>query len=223
MLDPQAQLTRMSEQLGLPLIDSELAVFKNEFLDDALRHTAYSLNDLDADPSCPPIVRDCYRFLLEAAKDDVDVVSELFKKKVSDWHKEHKRNLPMLRLLDERWNDNATLERNLNTHRERIVNLTAERASLTQEISRQSATGKRLESEITRLESARSALEARSHELVAQVDREKSIAANRQATIIRLNSTLNNKEREIIDIRNSTSWRLTTPIRWLRERFMVRK
>jgi len=216
MSDPQHQLQRMSKQLGLPVIDSELAVFKNEFLDEKLRHTAFTLSDLQQDSSCPAIVTDCYQLLLEAAKDNVDVTSESFKKQISQWHNEHVRNRPMLQLLDERWNENTALERHLKTHRERIVDLNQEKNSVAQEVSQQRANSKRLESEVDRLESARSALESRTHDLVDQLGRE-TAARNR------LTETLNKKERDMIEVRNSTSWRLTAPIRWARERLFARK
>jgi len=66
-------------------------------------------------------------------------------------------------------------------------------------------------------------LESRTHELVDQLGREKSTVAEQQISNNQLTHTLNVKEREMIDFRNSTSWRLTAPIRWVRERFLARR
>lgn len=69
MADPDLEIKRMSEGLQLPIMQSELEEYKSQFLDYGMRNTLFTLDDLDHQPECPPIVRDTYQTLLVHAED----------------------------------------------------------------------------------------------------------------------------------------------------------
>jgi hypothetical protein len=70
MREPQAQLQRVAERLGLPAPDAgELRRFEREFLDEALRHTTYDPHEALGDSPLALLTGDAYRQLFEAATD----------------------------------------------------------------------------------------------------------------------------------------------------------
>jgi hypothetical protein len=79
---PYEQLARISHRLGLPLPardDERVAAFEKEFLNQDLRHSRFTYDDLNHDSRCAPLVRRAYKtFLdcaLERANPDSDAVS----------------------------------------------------------------------------------------------------------------------------------------------------
>ncbi len=69
MQAPDAELARMAERLGLTIDPVDLAIYKDEFLDEQLRHTVYAPLDLTLDEKCPPVAREIYECLLELSAD----------------------------------------------------------------------------------------------------------------------------------------------------------
>ncbi len=70
MREPQAQLERMAEQLRSPAPNPlELQRFREEFLDEGLRHTTYGPNDALGNSPVAQLTADAYRQLFETATD----------------------------------------------------------------------------------------------------------------------------------------------------------
>lgn len=61
LVDPPAQLARLSRFLGLPIIEDEFRAFVGEFIDSSLRHHSNSLGGREV--SVPALARDIYNFL----------------------------------------------------------------------------------------------------------------------------------------------------------------
>ena len=67
---PGEQLTRIAEQLDLPVDEAvgfAIREYSEEFLQTEMRHTAFTDDDLESDPSLNPLVRDAYRWLRRLA------------------------------------------------------------------------------------------------------------------------------------------------------------
>ncbi len=64
---PRQELENISDFFGLPLIESRLEEFESTFLDDKLRHTHYTVDDLQLVNSAPRQVKALYSALSEAA------------------------------------------------------------------------------------------------------------------------------------------------------------
>jgi hypothetical protein len=75
MADPCAQLERLAGALGLPLDTGTRAAierYATEFLAPGLRHSRFTVEDLEQDPHVNPLTRDAYRWLRRLAADQVD-------------------------------------------------------------------------------------------------------------------------------------------------------
>lgn len=101
---PEFELNRIARTICLEINPREFQIYRNDFLDQRLRHTVYNLNDLLVDNACPPIVHEIYTFLLDlaSAKEGADNI-ELKKKSVS-WSYEFERLQSPLFLIDRLFN-----------------------------------------------------------------------------------------------------------------------
>lgn len=103
MRDPAGQLERIAGVLRLPEHPQRAAgirAYADTFLEGRLRHTRFTLQDLDADPRVHPLVRDAYRWLHRLACDAIDADSpELW----HDWARIEQGTFelaPLLRHID---------------------------------------------------------------------------------------------------------------------------
>ena len=72
MRDPEFQLQRIARDLELPLDTSELAAYRERFLDSQLRHSERSVDHIATDADWMPLVKEVYAMLREAAEDRID-------------------------------------------------------------------------------------------------------------------------------------------------------
>jgi hypothetical protein len=71
MLDPRGQLERIAQRLGLARQNpSDVDRFSSDFLDAKLRHTVFSVADIDTSTEAGCLTRDAYGLLHEVAVDE---------------------------------------------------------------------------------------------------------------------------------------------------------
>ena len=73
MADARHELTRIATRLDLHLDEARLAEYQNDFLDELLRHSVASAEDLKNDPLSPPVVGMFHELLFLAARDAIDL------------------------------------------------------------------------------------------------------------------------------------------------------
>jgi glycosyltransferase involved in cell wall biosynthesis len=100
MTSPRDELRRTAKCLDLKVDESELEKYESAFLDEALRHTVYELNDLFFDVACPPIVREIYAALLDVASDKTSITDQALQIKIMHWVGEFERIKSSLILAD---------------------------------------------------------------------------------------------------------------------------
>jgi hypothetical protein len=100
MFSPEFELNRVAEKLDLKINEIELEFYKSQFLNTALRHTTYSLDDLSRDAHCPPLVREVYAALLEVASGKAHLEDPTMQNQIVSWKKEYERLKPSLILID---------------------------------------------------------------------------------------------------------------------------
>ena len=100
MISPEAELIRIANKLNLQVNHTELNKFKNDFLDNKLRHTTYQLDDLKLDHTAPPLVTEIYSKALGAATDKIELDAEEFKTSVREWNEELSRQKTALLFAD---------------------------------------------------------------------------------------------------------------------------
>lgn len=73
MMEPRAELERIARGLAISSDEKNLAReidrFTNEFLDEKLRHTLFSIDDIDVSTSAGRVTRDAYALLFDLACD----------------------------------------------------------------------------------------------------------------------------------------------------------
>jgi hypothetical protein len=82
---PERELRRIAKQFNLKTDPTELQNYKTKYLDQGLRHTVYTLQDLAIDDACPPLVREVYDELLKVASDKVDLNDVELANKIDQW------------------------------------------------------------------------------------------------------------------------------------------
>jgi GT2 family glycosyltransferase len=97
---PEAGLAVLAEGLGLKINDLQLKEYLSNFLDENLRHSVFSLDDLSADRACPPMVSDVYAALAEVAAGNKKLNSQWLYELTSQWAAEHKRAQSTLHWMD---------------------------------------------------------------------------------------------------------------------------
>ena len=100
MQSPSHELNRIANSISLEIDPVELESYETVFLDEGLRHTVYTINDLSLDATCPPIVREVYAALLNAASDNFNLSDAWAKNKILDWSDELERLRSPLLLID---------------------------------------------------------------------------------------------------------------------------
>ncbi len=116
MSSPKNEISRIAGRLDLDIDPQELRHYEADFLDSALRHTVYDLNDLSADDACPPLVKEIYTALLDVASGHMDLDHPTLQLLVERWASEYRRLRPALVLADKlsksaAINNQAILER----------------------------------------------------------------------------------------------------------------
>lgn len=97
---PEHEIGRIGNRLDLPIDPIELQHYKNEFLDQRLRHTHYGLNAFPQDDACPPLVREVYAALLDVARDYVQLDAPEMQSRIFQWAAEFNRSESLLMLAD---------------------------------------------------------------------------------------------------------------------------
>lgn len=97
---PESELVRLSKALNLEIDVTALQAYKDDFLDENLRHTVYVADDLLVDETCPPLVHEVYATLLEAACDKLDLQDGAVRGRIEDWFGQYQQLQYPLRLAD---------------------------------------------------------------------------------------------------------------------------
>jgi hypothetical protein len=74
MADPVGQLERLARTISLPLNEAthrSICVYRDEFLQPGRRHTVFTMEQLGADTSIHPLVREAYGWLFGLASDEI--------------------------------------------------------------------------------------------------------------------------------------------------------
>lgn len=142
--DPKREIKRIAAGLELTIDPVALQDFIDEFLDESLRHTVYSLDDLTQDGACPPLVREIYPELLGIASEGSRQGADALGQKMAQWLTEFLRSTPALDLADKLTRELAKLngqmcdrEQALIERDTQIGRLNDKITQLTQQISEQ--------------------------------------------------------------------------------------
>jgi glycosyltransferase involved in cell wall biosynthesis len=120
---PDQEIIRIAKHLKLNVSQDELLTFKNEFVDQTLRHTFFSIDDLKNDSLCPPIVTKTYDSLLNFAKYEKSIFQESIQKFISNLKIEFNTTRSESLLIDELYGQLECLSIKENDHINQIQHL----------------------------------------------------------------------------------------------------
>jgi len=243
MASPIDQLNRISEFLGQEIDKEELGIYRTDFLDNELQHNVYTLDDLKSDLTCSPLVLEIYSFLKDLSLPQSKISESRLDKKTKEWNVRFRELGPALKLIDSyhaKLADSLQTIHGLNLHtleksqsiveKETHIN-NLDRALLSKEnhISVLDKTIYDKDIHISNLNKSINekeihiAIQEKTILAINQALKEKDIhISNLDQSISLLNDHLNHKnsklntlETEISTILNSTSWKVTQPLRSL--------
>ncbi|MEO7728237.1 MAG: sulfotransferase [Burkholderiales bacterium] len=111
MQAPERQLNRIANHLKLEIDPEASHNYRFDFLDSALRHSVYSLQDLSLDSACPALVREVYTSLLDVAVDQRTVDDVEVNAACVRWARDLERSIWLLKQADRLYAKNLHLHR----------------------------------------------------------------------------------------------------------------
>jgi O-antigen biosynthesis protein len=210
MEDAAQQLNRVAKYLHLKFdVNSQaFAEYKNEFLEDGLRHTRYHSSDLALDRAAPSQVNELYNALLSMATDlsehDSPAINTMLKKMMETLRQNH----PILRYISD--------------CEQRITEMTSQNTIQKNRLIEQEKQASELNTLLAERDSELAGLNQATVERENQLANLNQVAAERMALISEIRSTVATQESQIRtlqetiqEIYQSRSWRVTRMMRYL--------
>ncbi len=101
MESPEREIRRVAESLSLTVDAGELAEYRDNFLDSQLRHTSFTVCELEEARAVHPLVGRVYRGLLEFAADRRSLRDPAATALFAEWHQEFAAMTPLLRMIEQ--------------------------------------------------------------------------------------------------------------------------
>jgi hypothetical protein len=187
MCAPEAEICRIATGMQLVVDMDALQEYRNDFLDNSLRHTCYAPQDLSVDDSCPPLVRELYCSLLKTATEVTQGDDNDLGDPILSWVLEFERITPLFVLVDALDGDNKAAVKRYD-------------AEITFRDGRIDELSREYDHAVVQRDDQ---IEHLNHQL-----------AEREARIAGYEQALEQKNEELADLLHSQSWRITKPLRW---------
>jgi len=121
MSAPAVELKKIAETLELSLDSAELEKYQSEFLDEALRHGRYQLEDVRQSEAVPVLVREIFEVLYDVAQGKLDIDNPGLLKQVEVWRHRMDDMRTAMRLADRYWAASSALNKTVAEQNERIT------------------------------------------------------------------------------------------------------
>lgn len=135
---PRRELERVSDFLGLPLLEEKVGKYCDEFLEKSLRHSYFDENDVYADEAALPLAKEVYALLLDIQRGIVRIEDGVTSGLFLEWKERLGRVQPLLVLIDRQ-------EINISKAREAIMILERKFMIIPRALRKIKESGRRLE------------------------------------------------------------------------------
>jgi GT2 family glycosyltransferase len=193
---PEHQLDRIAKCFGLALDASELQTYKTEFLDQDLRHSMFEPKDLELDKSCPALVREVYKALLDVAIDKIQIDDAAIQKRVEKWNTEFGRLNTMLTLVDRLQLQKTTVE-------QIVVNRDSQISSLKQAAAERDTQISNLRQIVAERDGQISNLKQIVAERDGQIANLKQVVAERDGQIANLRQIVAERDGQLVNLKQT--------------------
>ncbi|WP_321820035.1 MULTISPECIES: hypothetical protein [unclassified Burkholderia] len=206
---PRPELERVSSELGLPLIDSEVESFERTFLDDNLRHTRFDPQDLHPLQTLPRQAKALFSALDEAVRNRLPPENVTLGTAIANARTYLDDIEPLLRYewqLDRRAHSAQQSARACNEALQEQIRATESLASTIESLSSAIRAGEQQQQTLSEtLQSIRTQFEVARQTLAASEIETATLRAKFESLL-----------KSQAEILTSTSWRVTSPLRAVR-------
>ncbi|MGR9086954.1 MAG: hypothetical protein ACU841_07760, partial [Gammaproteobacteria bacterium] len=229
MQAPERELQRMADRFDLKPDPKERRLYLDAFLDKRLQHTVYTAGALSLDDSCPPLVREVYLALTEAAADHISLDDPALQRQFLLWQQELERLVSPLRFMDKQDAKLAIAAQSISDRDKAITGLRQTAAESRNQINRlneildhEKDRIAHLQQSITEAHAEVSRLEAKTFEKERSIDQLNRTLAERERQTSELKRELTERNLELAVVHRSKSWLLTAPLRSFRRTLISR-
>ncbi|EKS9914586.1 hypothetical protein BTK97_003367 [Burkholderia multivorans] len=206
MNEPRPELERISYQLDLPLIDAEVESFEREFLDNGLRHTRFTSQDLDLLQTLPRQTKALFSALDDAIQSRLPSDNERLSTAVANARAYLDDIAPLLRYewqLDRRVRSAQQSAHACNEALQERIRISESLTSTVESLRNVMRVSEQQQQTLEEmLQSTQTQFEAARKELTSS-----------EAATAALRAEIRNLRNSQAEILGSTSWRITTPLR----------
>lgn len=220
MRDSRHELERMAHSLDLSVDEKELAYYQSEFLDDRLQHSKYQPNDSHLDPDCPALASQIYLKLQAVISESGCADDAAFQQQVIQWTDEFNRLRPVLAHIDRALVESIKAAERVREEEEKNSALHKKNVELDQLNTLLHDQVADKAQEIVELEEEIVSFRQEANYQSEILDHSQRAATNLREGLIELEKKNEHSCREIealtaqvTGIHSSTSWRITGPIR----------
>src|SRR5690554_2067501 len=217
MQEPRVLLEAMSEGLELPLDQARVDEYCTEFLDAGMRHSRFAMGDVLLDPAAIALVKDIHIAVCDVLEGRKSLQELLDKQQVDAWQQELVRWRAVLQLLDEMSHESVRLQKELSVREsdiQLVTKLIHERDEQLHEVRLQQQRDNELHAmRVDELESVIRDKTELVEKLSSTVEQERAMREELSIQVEQEREIREDYVRTVDEIVNSTSWKLTRPIR----------
>ena len=214
---PEEQLKRIADFLGInfDLESKDLLEYKKDFLESSLRNTQFTQEDLLLEPSAPKLAIQIYHLLYKVSKDEISLESPEVKLMVDNYINFHQTHLSILKYIGKIEKEKTTYEKIIE-EKNKDLNITASQLSdAKNNIEEKNKDLKKLASQLSDAENSINHLNIRLSEFKSKSLETSLTLEAKERLIEEKDKKIKSQDSSLNEIYNSTSWKLSKPIRLL--------
>ena len=230
MESPINQIDRIASNFNLTYSKTNdlYTDYLESFLDKEMRSSKYSLSDLDSDSRISKDLISAYSLLLKAAKDEISVNSDELKDAFDQLHNSLKNDLTYhqyIRLIEDTlWNESELLiscQTQLSQLQQTNLSYESRLSEMDQQLEQANLSYEsrlsELDQQLQQANSKNLSYESQLSELNQQLQQANSKNLSLESQVTDLDQQLQQANNTVLSFKSSTSWKITKPIRVLKD------